>query len=132
MKLTMTRNILPLVTLQFAALALVGIAAPADAHHSFAMFDSKKMSVVKGTVSKVEWRNPHVYIYVHGSEGNGEAKEYTIEGGSINILSRSGWKANTVKAGEEIAVSFHPMRDGQPGGLLDSVTLPNGTVMKQE
>jgi len=132
MKLSMKRNLLPLVALQLAALALVGITAPADAHHSFAMFDTKKTSVVKGMVSKVEWRNPHVYIYVHGAEGNGETKEYTIEGGSINILSRSGWKANTVKAGEEIAISFHPMLNGQPAGLLDSVTLPNGTVMKQE
>ncbi len=60
MKLNKKRRILPLVALQFAALAFVGVTTPASAHHSFAMFDAEQLVVVKGTVSKVSWRNPHV------------------------------------------------------------------------
>lgn len=121
-----------MLTLQLSAMALVVVTTLVSAHHSFAMFDQKKRIVVKGTVSKLEWGNPHVYIFVQTAGADGVPKEYTIEGGSINILSRAGWKANTIKVGDAVSMSFYPLRDGQPGGLLDSVTLPNGTVMKQE
>jgi len=126
----MKRRILPLLTLQLALAALIGITAPVQAHHSFAMFDKSHLVTVKGALHKLEWTNPHVYLFVATPGAGGVPKEYTIEGGSINILSRKGWKVNTLKVGDSISVSFYPLRDGGPGGLLDSVTLPDGTVKK--
>src|SRR5690349_17614484 len=104
---------------------------PVQAHHSFAMFDKSRLVTVKGTLTKLEWTNPHVYLFVSGTGEDGKAREYMVEAGSINMLSRKGWKVNTVKVGEALSIAFFPLRDGHPGGLLDSVTLSNGTVMKE-
>jgi len=128
--MTMKRRILPLLTLQLAVTALVGITAPVSAHHSFAMFDKSHVVTVKGALNKLEWSNPHVYLFVTAAGADGASKEYIVEAGSINILSRKGWKVNTLKVGDGISVSFYPLKDGHPGGLLDSVTLPDGTVKK--
>lgn len=128
----MKRRVLPLLTVQLAVIALIGITAPVKAHHSFAMFDKSRLVNVKGAMSRLEWTNPHVYLFVQAAGADGVAKEYAIEAASVNILSRWGWKANTLKVGDTISVSFYPLKDGRPGGLLDSVTLPNGRVMKQE
>jgi hypothetical protein len=126
----MKRRILPLLTLQLAVTALVGITVPVSAHHSFAMFDKSHVVTVKGALNKLEWSNPHVYLFVTVAGADGVSKEYIVEAGSINILSRKGWKINTVKLGDTLSVSFYPLKDGHPGGLLDSVTLPDGTVKK--
>lgn len=128
--MTMQRRILPLLALPLAVPALLGIAVPVSAHHSFAMFDKTHLVTVKGALNKLEWSNPHVYLFVTTAGADGVSKEYIVEAGSINILSRKGWKVNTVKVGDSISVSFYPLKDGHPGGLLDSVTLPDGTVKK--
>ena len=128
--MTMKRRILPLVALQLAVTTLIGITVPVRAHHAFAMFDKSHLVTVKGALHKLEWSNPHVYLFVAVPGADGVPKEYIVEGGSINILSRKGWKVNTLKVGDSISVSFYPLKDGHPGGLLDSVTLPDGTVKK--
>jgi len=119
-----------------SALALViglVLQAPATswAHHSFAMFDKAKVVKVQGTVSKIEWANPHVYLFVQGKDGAGKTQEYAVECASVNDLTRHGWKMGMVKAGDRVTVEIFPLRDGKPGGLLDAVTLANGTKIKQ-
>ncbi len=113
-------------------LVFVGLAASqyAQAHHSFAMFDQSKFSTVKGTVRKIEWANPHTYLYVEVPDSNGGSVLYAIECASPNILNRWGWKINTVKVGDQVTVGLYPLRNGERGGLLFSVTLANGTVLK--
>lgn len=106
------------------------LAGPARAHHSFAMFDKEKVVTVKGVVSKVEWKNPHVFIFVAVPDDKGGTKQYAIECNSPNVLMRTGWKAGTLKAGDSVAISLYPLRDGRPGGLLDTVTLANGETLK--
>ena len=128
--MTTKRRILPRVALQLAVAALIGITVPVRAHHSFAMFDKSHLVTVKGALYQLEWSNPHVYLFVAVPAADGVPKEYIVEGGSINILSRKGWKVSTLKVGDRISVSFYPLKDGHPGGLLDSVTLPDGTVKK--
>lgn len=114
------------------SLVILGIAAGqyAQAHHSFAMFDKTRFSSIKGTVRKVEWANPHTYLYVEVPDGNGGSALYAVECASPNVLSRWGWKVNSVKVGDEVTVGLYPLRDGERGGLLFSVTLANGTVIK--
>jgi hypothetical protein len=106
------------------------LACPVQAHHSFAMFDKEKVVTVKGTVSKVEWKNPHVFIFIAVPDDKGGTTQYAIECNSPNVLMRTGWKAGTLKAGDAVAISLYPLRDGRPGGLLDSVILANGETLK--
>ena len=122
--------------IRWTAIALtIGLSLQAPvttwAHHSFAMFDKAKVVKVQGTVSKVEWNNPHVYLFVQGKDGTGKSQEYAVECASVNDLTHHGWKIGMVKVGDRVTVEIYPLRDGKPGGLLDTVTLANGTIIKQ-
>ena len=102
----------------------------ASAHHSFAMFDKNHFITKEGTVSRIEWANPHVYLFVAVADEHGATKTYALEGSSPNELSRWGWKKNTLNVGELVSVGFFPLRDGRPGGLIFSVTQADGVVLK--
>ena len=118
------------IRLASALAALLALASVVQAHHSFAMFDKNRVVTVKGVVHKLEWTNPHVYMFVDVPDGKGGKTLYAVECNSPNVLMRTGWKANTVNAGDAVSVGLYPLRDGRPGGLLDSVTLPNGKTIK--
>jgi hypothetical protein len=110
--------------------AMVALTGPVQAHHSFAMFDKNRLVTIKGVVRKVEWTNPHVFIFVEVANGKGGSTQYAMECTSPNVLMRTGWKPGTVKAGDTVSVGLYPLRNGQPGGLLDSITLPDGKKIK--
>lgn len=116
-----TRRIFLLST---AALGLVPSAA--SAHHSFALFDRAKTTSIKGVVGRFDWTNPHVTVYVD-AEGM-PTKRYKIETGSINALARSGWKSDLIKVGDKAEVSFNPLKNGDPGGLLAEIKI-GGVVL---
>ena len=107
------------------AAALAG-GSPALAHHSFAMFDHVNRVTVSGTVTKFDWTNPHVYIELAVPDSKGGEARYTIECASPNVLTRVGWKFNTVKVGDKISTLINPLKNGQPGGMLETVTTPDG------
>jgi uncharacterized protein DUF6152 len=104
------------------------LAAPALAHHSFAMFDSSKTMTLVGTVKEFQWTNPHTWIQVNVPT-NGKVVEWSIEGGSPNGLARRGWKSTIMKPGDKITVVIAPMKDGSNGGSLKTVTLPDGKTL---
>ena len=107
-----------------AALALVaGAAAPALAHHSFAMFDNNKSVTLEGTVKEFQWTNPHSWVQVMVKDASGKDVEWSVEGGSPNGLARQGWKRTSMKAGDKISVVIHPLKDGTAGGSLVSATV---------
>ena len=111
---------------------LLGVAAvlaagPALAHHSFAMFDQDHTVVLKGTVRELEWTNPHVWLRVMvADQTSGKALQYGVEMGSVARSTYDGWKPDTVKPGEPITVSIHPLKDGSRGGMYLSAELANG------
>jgi len=113
-----------------AVLCLLANVQQVQAHHSFAMFNKQAPVDLKGVVHRVEWKNPHVFLFVTVSDGKGGAMEYAVECASPSMLLRSGWKYNTLKEGDAVMVKMYPLLDGQPGGLLEAVTLPNGSVIK--
>ena len=118
------------VILLLLAALLGGVTAPATAHHSFAMFEKKKVVTIEGVVKQFAWTNPHVIIDVNVPDEQGGTTRYRIESASINILMHQGWKKSAIKPGDRVTIVFSPLKNGLPGGLLVQVTLANGTVLK--
>jgi hypothetical protein len=115
----------------FAALVAgaLAVAAPAIAHHSFAVFDMSAQKTVTGTVKRVDWTNPHIWIWMDVANDKGGTDVYAFEGMSPNFLNRRGWTRTTLEAGDKITVVYRPMRDGANGGMFMSTKLADGTVL---
>lgn len=105
------------------------VTGPALAHHSFAMFDRDKEVTIVGTVKEFQWTNPHSWIQVNVAGKGGKVVEWSIEGGSPNIMVRQGWKRDVIKAGDKVTVVMNPMKDGSPGGSLVRVTTSGGLTL---
>jgi hypothetical protein len=110
------------------ALATV-LAIPALAHHSFTMFDTTKAITITGTVTEFQWTNPHSYIEIDVPDESGAVKHWSIEMGSPSILQQSGWKFSNLKKGDKTTLVINPLKDGRPGGFLNTATLPDGRVL---
>jgi hypothetical protein len=111
------------------ATAVTAASDRASAHHSFAMFDTANQVTISGVVTAFEWTNPHVYIEVDVTDAKAVARHWTIELGSPSILMRGGWKFNALKKGDKITAVVSPLRNGDPGGLLARITLPDGRLL---
>ncbi len=109
------------------AAALLGASLPAAAHHSFAaIFDSAKPVKVTGTVTRIEWMNPHTWIYLDAKNGNGAPEAWAFELGSPNRLMRYGWNQDSLATGTTITITGSRARDGSLKAAADKVTLPDG------
>lgn len=106
----------------------LALAVPAArAHHSFAAeFDADKQVKLTGTVTKVQWRNPHTYFYVDVADEKGAVHNWAMELGSPNGLSRRGWTKDTLKLGDTIVVEGSRARDNSYKANASNVTLANG------
>jgi hypothetical protein len=110
-----------------AGLALAAWAAPVVAHHSFdAQYDRTKTVVMKGTVTKIEWTNPHARFYVDVKDQSGKITNWNMELGSPNGLRRAGWTRNTLSMGDEVAVTASLARDGSRMANAREVMLADG------
>ena len=106
--------------------ALAGI-PPVFAHHSFAAeFDGSKPIRLTGTITKVQWTNPHSFFYIDVKDDSGNVVNWACEGGGPGALSRRGWKRGDLKLGDTLVVDGYLARDGSH--LMDArrVTLPDG------
>ena len=110
--------------LGLAGAGLASLAAPAFAHHSFAMFDQKKVMTLQGTVVEFQWTNPHAFIELEAKGG----RHWSIELNSPNNLKRQGWTKAALKPGDKVSVRIAPLRDGRSGGLFLDLTKADGTV----
>jgi len=110
------------------AVIILMTAVAMEAHHSFAMYDHTRTLTLKGTVTKFQWTNPHAYLEIDVKDVKGVVKHYTLEGTSINMMQRIGWRSNMIKFGDAVKVVMAPATSGEPVGLLIEVTLPNGEV----
>lgn len=114
-----------LIAMLVAGGVLIG--QPALAHHSFAaVFDGESPVEKSGTVTEVEWMNPHAWIYIEVQNENGEVVTWAFELGSPNGLIRRGWTRGTVQVGDVISISGYRARDGSNRGNVKSITLANG------
>ena len=111
------------------AISCIALAATAQlfAHHSFAAeFDANKRVTLKGTVTKVDWRNPHIYVYLNVKDDTGKVTEWACEGGPPNVLLREGWTRNSVKEGDEVTIDGAVAKDGSKRCNSRSVNLADG------
>lgn len=108
-------------------IALLFAAMPAPAHHAFsAEFDAKKSVKVSGTVTKLEWTNPHAWLYVDVKDESGKITNWGFEMGSPNTLIRQGWSRSALKEGDQITIEGYAAKDGSSLANARSVTLPDG------
>lgn len=102
-----------------------------NAHHSYAMFDNGRVLKVTGTVAKLEWDNPHIFLWAYVADDSTESgyELYAFETGSITMMTKAGWsREDTVEIGEEIDILYFPLFDGRPGGSLANITHQDGRV----
>ncbi len=112
-----------------SACFLFAFAWPASAHHSFAMFDRGKQQTISGTVKEVDIINPHGWLQVMVPDAQGTPTLWSLEMGGAGQMERQGWDQQTLKAGDKVSVTLHPLRDGSNGGQLMSVVLPDGKTL---
>ena len=116
----------------FGALAIgIGLlwsGLPASAHHSFAAeYDSSQVLTLKGTISKVEWTNPHIYIYLDVKDADGKVTTWALEGYPPNTLKRTGFSRDTLKIGDEVTITAYKAKDGTNMGAGREITFSDGT-----
>jgi len=117
-------------TTEKLALGLVAAAlacVPAFAHHAFAAeFDVKKPITLSGTVTKIEWTNPHARFYISVKDESGNTNEWDFELASPNGLMRKGWSRNSIKPGDNVTVMGYLAKDGSKMANARSVTMGDG------
>jgi uncharacterized protein DUF6152 len=106
---------------------LIATAGLAAAHHSFTAFNMTDEKSVTGVVNRVEWTNPHIWIWIDVPDAKGAT--YGFEGMSPNFLERRGWTRSTLKAGDKITVSYRPLRDGKNGGMWMTGKMETGKIL---
>ena len=106
------------------------LSLPVYAHHSFAAeFDAAKPVTLTGSVTKVEWQNPHIWVYLEVKDEQGRVQPWQCEGGAPNTLTRNGWSANSLKSGEPVTIEGVLAKDGSKTCNMRAVKLPDGRTV---
>ena len=126
MEFAISRVVLTCIALVAASL----IPVQSSAHHSFASeFDRDQPFEVTGSVTSVQWTNPHARIYIDVEEENGEIVNYDFELGSPNTLMRRGWSRKDLQPGDKVTVSGHRARNRPTVGRATGINRENGEVV---
>lgn len=110
-----------------AVLLMLSVGPAISAHHGFvSWFDMSRSVTVKGTVTSFDWTNPHSYIYLEVKNEKGMVEKWSVELGAPAMLSRAGWRRDTLKPGDEITAIGNPAKDGRSVMHLDKIVFANG------
>lgn len=126
---TMTRLLLAAA----CGLSVAAMTVPAQAHHSFAMFDAQKTLTIDGTVAEFQFTNPHSWLEVDVTTETDPThvaiKHWSLEMNNVLGLRRAGWRAGTLQRGDKVKVTLHPLRDGTSAGQLLTVVTAEGKTL---
>ena len=107
--------------------ALLAVGQSVSAHHSFAAeFDANKPVTLTGAVTKVEWMNPHIWVYLEVKTDEGKVEPWQCEGGPPNTLTRNGWSQQSLKTGDQVTIDGVLAKDGSKTCNARLVKLPDG------
>jgi hypothetical protein len=110
----------------------IGAMQVSFAHHSAVAFDKSRTEVVSGTVTKFIWRNPHLSVTLDVAKDSGGTEEWRIEGGSTRDMVANGFDRESLQNGDTVTVMVNPLKSGQPGGLMQGLTLADGKTFGME
>ena len=108
------------------AFLLLLVSVPIFAHHGAASYDTSKMITLKGTITSIQWMNPHATIDIDVNETAGKTQKYTIESVSPLGLSRNGWTKDSLKTGDQITVTGNLSKNGTHILRLKKIVFPDG------
>ena len=121
------RGRLPVLLAAFGYAAL--FSGSAIAHHGVAGYDMTKTVTLHGTVTKFDWSNPHVVVYLDAKNDAGEMQHWTIEFAAPVHMVRAGWSKSSMKTGDDIVIDTHPSKNGAPVGITSTITFILKTVI---
>jgi hypothetical protein len=108
------------------AVGVLLVSAPLVAHHGAAALDTGKEVTLKGTVTEWIWSNPHCFLQFDAKDDAGKTRNWAVETQNPTAMTQRGWSRTAFKAGDEVTVTFEPVKNGQPIGRLLTVVLPDG------
>lgn len=109
---------------------MIAAALPLMAHHSFAAeYDGNAKLTLKGTIAKIDWMNPHIWIYIDAKDDAGKTTRWQCEGGPPNSLTRNGWTKDAVKTGDEVMIDGFRAKDGTNTCNARSIKMPDGRTV---
>ena len=112
-----------------ATVGLLIVSVPVSAHHGSAAFDAGKQVVMKGTVTRWVWANPHCFLSYDAKDEGGNLTHWVVETSNPPDMINRGWSKETFKPGDEVTVTVEPVKSGKPVGRLLEVVLPNGKTL---
>ncbi|SUZ83704.1 uncharacterized protein METZ01_LOCUS36558, partial [marine metagenome] len=118
--------------LKFGLLALSYLfllAFNANAHHSSAAYDRETVLKISGVIQEFRWKNPHSHIKLEVSSEDENNIIWNFEGGGATTMVREGWRRSMLKIGDQVTIHYNPLRNGQPGGILQGADLADGQFM---
>ena len=110
-----------------ALTVLLTVSGVAYAHHGTEAYAMDKKVMLKGVIAQFEWTNPHSQVHLDVTDDQGNVTHWNFESQPPSILTHAGWTKNSLKPGDEVTLTFHPVKNGASVGVLMSVTLPDGT-----
>ena len=116
------------VAVAVASIGVLGLSMATEAHHAFsAEFDANSPVSLRGTVTKVEWINPHIWVHLQVAEPDGTLADWAVEGGAPNAMFRRGWNMESVAPGTEIVVEGYRAKNGENKANGRTIQLPDGS-----
>jgi len=111
-------------------LGLLMVSVPLFAHHGAAAYDTSKQMTVKATVTEWFWANPHCFLKFDAKDDKGNVVHWATETSNPADMVNLGWSKDTFKPGDEITVTFTPVKNGAPVGRVEQVVLAGGQILK--
>ena len=111
-------------------LGFLAVSVRLFAHHGAAAYDTTKKITLKATVTEWFWANPHCFLKFDAKDDKGNVVHWAVEASNPADMVNLGWSKQTFKPGDEVTVTFEPVKNGQPIGRIEQVVLASGQVLK--